>query len=73
MYHQFTGTVTKNGSSMMIRNYEIGIVQAGSEFIKSSDCSFPLPYQFPPNPYQTSDIDWVSKVKCEHGFAIFRY
>uniref|UniRef100_A0A6J0UYD1 Tyrosyl-DNA phosphodiesterase 1 isoform X1 n=1 Tax=Pogona vitticeps TaxID=103695 RepID=A0A6J0UYD1_9SAUR len=67
------GAFEKNGSQLMIRSYELGVLFLPSEFgldtgyfqVKenmlsdSSVLSFPVPYDLPPEKYETKDRPWI--------------
>ncbi|ESO90136.1 hypothetical protein LOTGIDRAFT_206752 [Lottia gigantea] len=73
------GVLEKNGSQLMIRSYEIGVLflpqfLTGEEtFPVSSDINtfpsssiFPLPYDLPPSTYNKGDRPWMWDVPCVH-------
>lgn len=54
--HNFTasawGKTTKQGSMLMVNNYEVGVL------IPSSDCKFEYPYLRPVPEYKSTDFPW---------------
>ncbi|XP_071079809.1 tyrosyl-DNA phosphodiesterase 1-like [Haliotis cracherodii] len=73
------GAFEKNGSQLMIRSYEIGVLFLPSHFgcetlpatndaeeavARSDEVVFPLPYDLPLTPYVKGDRPWMMDVPC---------
>jgi hypothetical protein len=60
-----SGVYNKERSNMMVRNYEIGVIQPGirknSESGQLEVIPFPLPYQSPPESYKVGDLPWMQE------------
>uniref|UniRef100_A0A8C5RQ64 Tyrosyl-DNA phosphodiesterase 1 n=2 Tax=Laticauda laticaudata TaxID=8630 RepID=A0A8C5RQ64_LATLA len=67
------GAFEKNGTQLMIRSYELGVLFLPSEFglntgyfqvkesmfANTSILSFPVPYDLPPEKYENKDCPWI--------------
>ncbi|XP_067848156.1 tyrosyl-DNA phosphodiesterase 1 isoform X2 [Heptranchias perlo] len=69
------GTLEKNGTQLMIRSYELGVLYLPEAFemgtgrfsvrrgqlpdCKASEMSFPVPYDLPPQHYGNKDRPWI--------------
>nr|XP_056707143.1 tyrosyl-DNA phosphodiesterase 1 [Euleptes europaea] len=66
------GAFEKNGAQLMIRSYELGVLFLPSEFgldtgyfqvkeslLSDEPASFPVPYDLPPEKYESKDRPWI--------------
>ncbi|XP_055957198.1 tyrosyl-DNA phosphodiesterase 1 isoform X1 [Patella vulgata] len=75
------GALEKQGSQLMIRSYEIGVLFLPQYFndeetfpitsdvrksLNQKKATFPLPYDLPPSRYEKGDRPWMWDVPCVH-------
>ncbi|XP_076834000.1 tyrosyl-DNA phosphodiesterase 1 isoform X1 [Brachyhypopomus gauderio] len=66
------GALEKNGSQMMVRSYELGVLYTPSAFnmktfpvqkdifpVSNTTTGFPVPFDLPPHRYSTKDQPWI--------------